>query len=93
MLTHVRTGSACVARTDPTRQAIPIATCALAAIVALGAILRPATIASQGYWTDEATTVHELRLLFAALSHAVRVNDSRPPLYFFVAGHPQEARP
>jgi hypothetical protein len=74
-----------VARTSPTRQAIPITTRALAAIVALGAILRPATIASQSYWTDEATTVHDLRLSFGALSHAVRVNDSRPPLYFFVA--------
>lgn len=85
MLTHVRTGSASVARTDPTRQAIPVETWALAAIVALGAILRLATIASQSYWADEATTVHEMHLSLGSLWHATRVNESSPPLYFVIA--------
>jgi 4-amino-4-deoxy-L-arabinose transferase-like glycosyltransferase len=85
MLTQVRTGSASVARTEPTRPAIPIETWALAAIVALGAILRLATLTSQSYWSDEATTVHEVHLSLGALWHAVRVNESSPPLYFFTA--------
>jgi uncharacterized membrane protein len=85
MLTPVRTGPASEARTDPAGRAISIETWALAAIVALGAILRLATIATQSYWADEATTVHEMHLSLAALWHAVRVNESSPPLYFFVA--------
>src|SRR5689334_15330773 len=55
------------------------------ALVLLGAVLRFATIASQSYWLDESTTVHELHLSFGSLLHAIRVNETTPPLYFALA--------
>jgi mannosyltransferase len=55
------------------------------ALTLLGAGLRFATIASQSYWLDESTTVHELHLSFGALLHAIRVNETTPPLYFALA--------
>jgi uncharacterized membrane protein len=57
----------------------------IAAITAVAAILRFATLGSQSYWVDEATTVHEMHLSFGALLHAVRVNETTPPLYFVLA--------
>jgi mannosyltransferase len=57
----------------------------VAAIVALGAAIRFATIASQSYWVDEATTVRELHLSFGGMLHAVATNESTPPLYYALA--------
>jgi 4-amino-4-deoxy-L-arabinose transferase-like glycosyltransferase len=57
----------------------------LIALTAVGAVLRFATIASQSYWLDESTTVHELHLSFGGLLHAVHVNETTPPLYFVLA--------
>ena len=57
----------------------------LAGLTALGAGLRFATIASQSYWLDESTTVHQLHMSLGALLHAVRVNETTPPLYFVLA--------
>ena len=50
-----------------------------------GAALRFATIASQSYWYDEATTVRELHMSFGGLLHAVAHRESTPPLYYVLA--------
>ena len=57
----------------------------LVGLTAVGAALRFATITSQSYWLDESTTVHEMQMSFGALLHAVRVNETTPPLYFVLA--------
>jgi hypothetical protein len=57
----------------------------VAVLIAIGAALRFGTIASQSYWLDEATTVHEMHLSFGAMLHQVHVNETTPPLYFIVA--------
>ena len=57
----------------------------LGGLTFLAAAVRFATIASQSYWVDEATTVHEMQLSFGALLHAVRVDETTPPLYFVLA--------
>ncbi len=87
MLIPVRTGAVSVARNDSALRVdrIPPEVWILAAVTATGAILRFATVASQSYWADEATTVHEMRLSFGALLHAVRVDETTPPLYFVLA--------
>jgi mannosyltransferase len=87
MLTPVRTDPVSVARTNVALRTdtVPVETWILVGVVAVGAALRFATIASQSYWVDEATTVHELHLSFGALLHAIRVNETTPPLYFVLA--------
>jgi mannosyltransferase len=87
MLIPVRTGADPVARTDsrPWVDRISPEAVMLAALVVVGATIRFATIASQSYWVDEATTVHEMHLSFGAMLHAVRVDETTPPLYFAVA--------
>jgi len=57
----------------------------LGVLIVVGAVLRFATLASQSYWTDEATTVHDIHGSLGALLHQVRVNETTPPLYFLVA--------
>ena len=71
MLIPVRTGPA--ARTDLTRriEAIPPETMILAAVIVVGAAIRLATLGTQSYWTDEATTVHDIRQSFGGLLHQV----------------------
>ena len=86
MLTAVRTGDPSVVATDPAHSRPDrLEVIALAAIVALGTAVRFATIAHQSYWVDEATTVHELQLSLGGLLHAVRVQESTPPLYYLLA--------
>jgi mannosyltransferase len=55
------------------------------AITAAAVALRFATITSQSYWFDEATTAHEVQLSFGALWHAVHTVESTPPLYYVLA--------
>ena len=57
----------------------------LVGLTVVGAALRFATLTSQSYWLDESTTVHEVGMSFGALLHAVRVNETTPPLYFVLA--------
>lgn len=87
MLAPVRTDAAAVARVDPAPRAggIPVEAWILAAIVIAGAALRFATIASQSYWYDEATTVRELHMSLGGLLHAVAHVESTPPLYYVLA--------
>jgi hypothetical protein len=57
----------------------------LLAIVIVGAVARFATLSSQSYWLDEATTVHELGLSFGAMLHSWSSVEADPPLYFVIA--------
>lgn len=87
MLTPIRTAeaSAATAAPKPVAARIPPEIWAVAVVTVAGAILRFSTLATQSYWVDEATTVHELHLSLGALLHEVRVNETTPPLYFLVA--------
>jgi 4-amino-4-deoxy-L-arabinose transferase-like glycosyltransferase len=87
MLISVRTAAASAPRTDSTTWTNAIAPEAwiVAAITGIAAILRFATITSQSYWVDEATTAHYMHLSFGALLHQVRVNETTPPLYYVIA--------
>jgi 4-amino-4-deoxy-L-arabinose transferase-like glycosyltransferase len=55
------------------------------ALTAIGAVIRFATITSQSFWVDEATTVHEVGLSFGQMLHELRINETTPPLYFSLA--------
>jgi 4-amino-4-deoxy-L-arabinose transferase-like glycosyltransferase len=54
----------------------------VATLMVVGGVLRFASLGSQSFWVDEATTYHEMSLSFGALLHAVHVNETTPPLYF-----------
>jgi mannosyltransferase len=87
MLVPVRTGPGAAARIDLVQriEAVSPETVLLAAVIVVGAVIRLATLGSQSYWYDEATTAHELQLSFGGMLHAVHVGESTPPLYFIVA--------
>ncbi|MGZ4321394.1 MAG: glycosyltransferase family 39 protein [Solirubrobacteraceae bacterium] len=87
MLLPTRTGPDAATRTESTWRAETMASDVwiVAVLIAIGAALRFGTIASQSYWLDEATTVHEMHLSFGAMLHQVHVNETTPPLYFIVA--------
>jgi len=57
----------------------------LAGIVVLAAALRFATLDTQSYWFDEATTVHLLRMDLGGMLAAIPDSESTPPLYYVVA--------
>jgi mannosyltransferase len=86
-LIETRAGRGSVARRDAARRSrsVPLEVWAVAAITLAAAALRFATLGTQSYWLDEATTAHEVGLSFGALLHQVRVNETTPPLYFVVA--------
>jgi uncharacterized membrane protein len=67
------------------RVVVPSEVWVVAAITVVGAALRFATIASQSYWFDEATTAHAVTLSLGGLLHAVRTTESTPPLYYMLA--------
>jgi mannosyltransferase len=83
MLTPVRMGER-TAVVDPVGDVSRVRTelWVVLGLTALAAGLRFATLSSQSYWLDEATTVHELRLSFGAMLHAIASYESTPPLYF-----------
>jgi 4-amino-4-deoxy-L-arabinose transferase-like glycosyltransferase len=58
---------------------------ALAALVALGAALRFATLDLQSYWYDEAITVGIVRMDFHGMLSAIYRHESTPPLYYVLA--------
>jgi mannosyltransferase len=84
MLIPVRTGEGPATRRVVTRWRTRIAleTWVLATLIAIGAILRFATISSQSYWFDEAQAAHELHLSFGAMLSAWSSGEPNPPLYF-----------
>jgi uncharacterized membrane protein len=86
MLIPVRTGPAVSGAPARTRlKRVPPELVLLAVITAVGLAIRVATLASQSYWVDEATTVHDVGLSFGGLLHQVHVNETTPPLYFILA--------
>ena len=58
---------------------------ALAAVIALGAGLRFATLGTQHFWPDEAVTAGLLRLDLWDLLTAMSTTESTPPLYYLIA--------
>jgi uncharacterized membrane protein len=87
MLISPRTGALAATGDEPRPWAarVPSEVWVVAAITLVGGVLRFATITSQSYWVDEATTVHEMHLGFGAMLHSVHVDETTPPLYFTVA--------
>ena len=87
MLVPVRTGPAAGPGNEPRPRVerLPPEVVFLAVLIVVGAVLRFATLASQSYWVDEATTVHDIHGSLGELLHQVRVNETTPPLYFVVA--------
>jgi 4-amino-4-deoxy-L-arabinose transferase-like glycosyltransferase len=57
----------------------------LAALVALGALLRFSTIGLQELWLDEAVTVALLKLDVGQMLETAGLTESTPPLYYLVA--------
>jgi mannosyltransferase len=86
-LSETRTGRGFVPGRDAARRlgSVPTEVWAIAAFTVAAAALRFATLGTQSYWLDEATTAHEVGLSFGALLHQVRINETTPPLYFIVA--------
>jgi mannosyltransferase len=58
---------------------------ALAALVAVGALLRFATLGAQHFWQDEAVTAALLRLDLRDMLATMSAAESTPPLYYLVA--------
>jgi mannosyltransferase len=86
MLLPARTGGASVARTGsmPLAMSIPSEVWILAAITALGALLRFAMLATQSYWVDEAQAANELHLSFGTMLSTIGHAEPNPPLFFVV---------
>jgi mannosyltransferase len=83
MLIPVRTGPAVsVAQARTRLERIPPELVLLTVITAVGLAIRVATLGSQSYWVDEATTVHDVGRSLGGLLHQVHVNETTPPLYF-----------
>src|SRR5436305_8294839 len=84
MLIPARADGAPVAQIAPTpwRRRISPELWVLGGLLAIGALLRFATIASQSYWFDEAQAAHELHLSFGAMLHSMFARETNPPLYF-----------
>jgi hypothetical protein len=55
------------------------------ALMAIGAAVRFATIASQSYWLDEAQAAHEVSLSFGHMLSAWSSSEWNPPLYLLLA--------
>jgi mannosyltransferase len=58
---------------------------ALAALTAVAAVLRFATLDLQSYWFDESVTVHLLRLGLGDMLGRIPGSESTPPLYYVLA--------
>ena len=87
MLVQDRTGVAAVAGTESTPRTAKLTAdvVTLIAVVAVGAAVRFATIASQSYWYDEAATVHLMHLSFGSMLSGIGSQESTPPLYYVLA--------
>jgi 4-amino-4-deoxy-L-arabinose transferase-like glycosyltransferase len=87
MLAPERTDAEALAGVQPAPRGrgIPAEVWIVAAITVAGAALRFSTLSAQSYWSDEATTAHEVLLPLGALLHQIHVNETTPPLYFILA--------
>ena len=59
----------------------------MAALTALGALLRFPTLGVQGFWLDEATTVRLVGFDLGGLLSAVAGEEVTPPLYYLSLIH------
>ncbi len=86
MLIPARTGGASVARAGslPLTTRIPSEVWVLAAITAVGALLRFAMLGSQSYWVDEAQAANELHMSLGTMLSAIGSSEPNPPLFFVV---------
>ena len=57
----------------------------VAALTALGALVRFVSLGTQSYWYDEAVTVTLVRDSFGGMLGGVRAHESTPPLYYALA--------
>lgn len=57
----------------------------IAALTAVGGLLRFATLGTQSFWFDEALTVHLTSSSFGTMLVGVRATEALPPLYFVLA--------
>jgi mannosyltransferase len=87
MLVEVRRDPGARSRTPPRTglDRVPPELVFLAVLIVVGGVLRFATLATQSYWADEATTVHEIGGSLGSLLHQVHVGESTPPLYYVLA--------
>ncbi len=86
MLIPARTGGASVPRSGsmPLATSIPAEVWIVAAITAVGALLRFAMLGSQSYWVDEAQAANELHLSFGPMLSTIGHAEPNPPLFFIL---------
>ncbi len=86
MLVPARSDAAVAARTSRAVRvaSVPAEAWLLGGLVALGALLRFATLGSQSYWFDEAQAAHELHLSLGSMLSSMVAVETAPPLYFVV---------
>ena len=84
MLVPARSDAAVAARTSRAVRvaSVPAETWLVGGLVALGAVLRFATLGAQSYWFDEAQAAHELHLSLGSMLSRMVAVETAPPLYF-----------
>jgi mannosyltransferase len=84
MLVPARSEATVAARTSRALRvaSVPGETWLVGGILALGAVLRFATLSAQSYWFDEAQAAHELHLSFGSMLSSFNAVETAPPLYF-----------
>jgi len=84
MLVQARSDAALAARTSRAVRvaSVPAEAWLVGGLVALGALLRFATLGAQSYWFDEAQAAHELQLSLGSMLSSMFVHETNPPLYF-----------
>jgi mannosyltransferase len=84
MLVPARSDAALAARTSRAVRVASVSTetWLLGGLVALGAVLRFATLGAQSYWFDEAQAAHELHLSLGSMWSSMVSVETAPPLYF-----------
>ena len=84
MLVPARSDAAVAARTSRAVRvaSVPAEAWLLGGLVALGAVLRFATLGAQSYWFDEAQAAHELHLSLGSMLSSMVAVETAPPLYF-----------
>jgi mannosyltransferase len=84
MLVPARSDAAVAARTSRAVRVASVSTetWLLGGVIALGAVLRFATLGAQSYWFDEAQAAHELHLALGSMLSSMVAVETAPPLYF-----------
>jgi mannosyltransferase len=84
MLVPARSEATMAARTSRALRvaSLPSEIWLVGGLVALGAVLRFATLGAQSYWFDEAQAAHEFGLSLGSMLSSMVVHETNPPLYF-----------